>query len=175
MALVTDALRGQLVSALPSGAHVVLGAPSADAPVTVGVFVHPLRIALSSARRNAPDRRVDDVAFRHPLDLDVDYLIAGLGDEALAELALLDATLQWAAEHPVRTHDRMSEGLSQPERWASLASGSLTVRWRVLDLTLEQAASIWTAAGMRQRAGLFLRAEVQWRSGQASSGPIIGL
>lgn len=174
IALVTDALRGQLVSALPAGAHVVVGAPAADGPATGGLFVHPLRIAISTARRNeAIERRPDGTALSPALHLELDYLIAGLGGEALAELALLDAVLQWVEGSPVRTHAMMGDGLSQPARWAAIASGSLTVRWLLVDLPLEQLAAIWTASGMRQRAGLLVRAHVQWRATPASAGPIV--
>lgn len=176
MALVTDALRGQLVFALPAGTHVVVGAPSMEAPAGEGVFVHVLRTAVSNVRRNdGIQRRADGSLLRAPLHLELDYLIAGQGGEALAELALLDAVLQWVDAAPVRTHEAMADGLSQPARWAALAPGSLTVRWVMLDLSLEQAAAIWAATGMRQRASVFLRAEVQWRAAQASPGPIIGL
>jgi hypothetical protein len=174
IALVTDALRGQLVAVLPSTVSVLVGAPSVDGHAMEGVFVHPLRIALSQVRRNeAVVRRADSGVLPPALDLELDYLIAGLGGEALAELALLDAALQWVMAHPVRTHDTMGEGLSQPARWAPFASGSLTVRWRLLDLPLEQTAAIWAGTGMRQRAGLLVRADVHWQAGETPSGPIV--
>mgnify|MGYP006212274465 CR=1 FL=1 len=59
LALVTDALRGQLASALPPGTQVIVRAPSPDAPAREGLFVHLLRIALAKARRNeVMERRV---------------------------------------------------------------------------------------------------------------------
>ena len=167
MALVTDALRGQLQSVLPAGATVVVGAPLADAPHASGLFVHLYRIAVSRALRNKPSPVHTEDRFEHPLVLELDYLIAGLGGEALAELALLDRALQVLNENPMRTHETLGEGLSQPERWASLASGSLTVRWSLLDLPLDQVWGVWVACGMRQRAGVFVRGEVSWRVGRS--------
>ena len=173
MALVTDALRGQLQSVLLPGATVAVGAPSPDGPAVLGLFVHPLRIAVSRALRNLPSPvRIED-NLAPPLVLELDYLIAGLGGETLAELALLDAALQSINESPMRTHASLGEGLSQPERWASLASGSLTVRWSLLDLPLEQVSGVWVGCGMRQRAGVFVRGEVSWRAGQKPLGPIV--
>lgn len=176
IALVTDALRGQLAAALPAGTPVVVGAPSADASAHAGLFVHVLRIALAKTRRNeVMERRVGASTLLPPLELELDYLIAGLGGEALAELALLDAALQSVSEHPMRMHDTLGEGLSQPARWASLASGSLTVRWLLLDVPLEQIAGLWAAVAIRQRAGLLVRAEVQWRAEPPSPAPVIGV
>ena len=166
MALVTDALRGQLQSVLPLGATVIVGPPPQDGPAPPGLFVHPLRIAVSRGLRNMPSPvRVED-NLAPPLALELDYLVAGLGGEALAELALLDAALQSINDSPVRTHASLGEGLSQPERWAPFASGSLTVRWSLLDLPLEQVSGVWVACGMRQRAGVFVRGEVSWRAGR---------
>lgn len=175
IALVTDALRGQLQSVLPPGATVVVGAPSPDGPAVPGLFLHPLRIAVSRALRNLPSPvRIED-NITAPLLLELDYLIAGLGGEALAELTLLDAALQSINESPTWTHARLGEGLSQPERWASFASGSLTVRWSLLDLPMEQVSGVWVACGMRQRAGVFVRGEVSWRAGQEPLGPVVGI
>ncbi|KRA52627.1 hypothetical protein ASD77_13395 [Pseudoxanthomonas sp. Root65] len=176
IALVTDVLRGQLASALPPGTQVIVQAPSPDAPAREGLFVHLLRIALAKARRNeVMERRVGASTLLPPLELELDYLVAGLGGEALVELALLDATLQSVSERPMRLHETLGEGLSQPARWASLASGSLTVRWLLLDVPLEQMAGLWAASGIRQRAGLLVRAEVQWRAEPPSPAPVIGV
>lgn len=174
IALVTDVLRGQLQSVLPAGATVIVGVPSSDAPAMPGLFVHPLRLATSAAlRHRAPVPLAGGARFLPALDLELDYLVAGLGGEALAELALLDAALQWLNDPPIHTHAELGEGLSQPERWAALASGSLTLRWRLLEVPLEQSAGLWAATGMRQRAGLFVRAEVRWQAMEPASGPIV--
>ena len=168
MALVTDALRGQLQSVLPAGATVVVGAPLPDAPPVSGLFVHLYRIAASRALRNQAPPASNADRHVQPLVLELDYLIAGLGGEALAELALLDGALQLLCESPMNTNETMGEGLSQPERWASLASGSLTVRWLLLDLPLDQVSGVWVACGMQQRAGVFVRGEVSWLVEQIS-------
>lgn len=174
IALVTDALRGQLASALPAGVQVIVGAPLADASARDGLFVHLLRIAKAKTRRNeVMERRVGASTLLPPLELELDYLIAGLGGDALAELAMLDATLQTVSERPMRMHETLGEGLSQPARWEALASGSLTVRWQLLDVSLEQMAGLWAASGMRQRAGLFVRGEVQWHAEPPPSGPVL--
>ena len=53
MALVTDALRGQLQSVLPLGATVIVGPPTQDGPAPPGLFLHPLRIAVSRGMNKA--------------------------------------------------------------------------------------------------------------------------
>ena len=167
IAVATDALRGQLQSVMPEDATVIVGAPSPDGQPVSGLFVQLLRIAENRALKNLPSTTVDSDGRMTPaLSLQLDYLIGGLGGEALAELALLDAALQEINDNPMRTHERLGEGLSQPERWASLAPGSMTVRWSLLDLPLEQVSRVWLASGMRQRAGLFVRGEVSWRAGR---------
>lgn len=174
IALVTDVLRGQVQSVLPAGAMVIVGTPSPDGYAMPGLFVHPLRIATSKELRNRPSEPYARGPRLLPaLDLELDYLIAGLGGEALAELALLDAALQWLNDPPIHTHATLGEGLSQPERWAALASGSLTLRWRLLEVPLEQSAGLWAATGMRQRAGLFARAVVRWQAAEPAPGPIV--
>jgi hypothetical protein len=174
IALVNDVLRGQLLAVSPAGATVIVGAPSPDGHAMPGLFVHPLRVATSKSLRNTrPEPYAGGARLLSTLDLEIDYLIAGLGGETLAELALLDAALRWLNESPMHTHDTMGEGLSQAERWAALASGSLTVRWLLQDMPLEQMAAVWVATGLRQRAGLFLRAEVSWREGQPAPGPVV--
>lgn len=174
IALVTDALRGQLQSVLPPGAAVSVGVPSPDGPAVPGLFVHPLRIAHSKARRSQGPARYPDGNLMPPsLHVELDYLIAGPGGDALAELALLDAALQLFNDYPVQKHEALGERLSQPERWASFASGSLTIRWLLLDLTLEQVSGVWVACGMRQRAGIFVRGEVAWQADGDSQPPTV--
>ena len=161
IAVATDALRAQLQSVMPEDATVIVGAPSPDGQPVSGLFVQLLRVAENRALKNLPSTTVaSDGRMTPALSLQLDYLIGGLGGEALAELALLDAALQEINDNPMRTHERLGEGLSQPERWASLAPGSMTVRWSLLDLPLEQVSGVWVASGMRQRAGVFIRGEM---------------
>ena len=165
IALATDALRGQLLSVLPGDATVIVGAPSLEGQAVSGLFVHLLRIGIDPAVRNAP-APVGEVGHASPaLGLQLDYLVGGLGGEALAELGLLDAALQMVLGAP--RHDRESVGavLSQPERLAALSPGALGMRWVLLDLPLDQVSDVWVASGMRQRAGVFVRGEVSWRAG----------
>ena len=165
IAVATDALRGQLQSVMPEDATVIVGAPSPDGQPVSGLFVQLLRVAENRALKNLPSTTVaSDGRMTPALALQLDYLIGGLGGEALAELALLDAALQEINDNPMRTHERLGEGLSQPERWASLTPGSMTVRWSLLDLPLEQVSGVWMASGMRQRAGVFVRGEASWRA-----------
>ena len=166
IALATDALRGQLLSGLPGDATVIVGAPSLEGRAVSGLFVQLLRVGIDPVVRNAPVR-VGDVGHASPaLGLQLDYLVGGLGGEALAELGLLDAALQWVLGAP--RHDRESVGavLSQPERLAALSPGTLGLRWVLLDLPLDQVSGVWVACGMRQRAGVFARGEVSWRVGR---------
>ena len=159
IAVATDALRAQLQSVIPEDATVIVGAPSPDGQPVSGLFVQLLRVAENRALKNMPSTTASDARMTPALCLQLDYLIGGLGGEALAELRLLDAALQEINDNPMRTHERLGEGLSQPERWASFAPGSMTVRWSLLDLSLEQVSTVWVASGMRQRAGMFVKGE----------------
>ena len=168
IAVATDALRGQLQSVMPEDATVIVGAPSPDGQPVSGLFVQLLRVAENRALKNLPSTTVAPEGRLTPaLPLQLDYLIGGLGGEALAELALLDAALQEINDNPMRTHERLRESLSQPERWESLAPGSMTVRWSLLDLPLEQVSSVWVATGMRQRAGFLVGGRGGLQSGLA--------
>jgi hypothetical protein len=40
------------------------------------------------------------------------------------------------------------------------------VQWRVLDLPVDQQCQVWLASGMRQRGGVFCRAEAVWQAVQ---------
>ena len=165
IALATDALRGQLLSVLPPGASVIVGARSPDGQAVSGLFVHLLRIGIDPAVRNAP-APVGEVSYASPaLGLQLDYLVGGLGGEALAELGLLDAALQMVLGAPRHDRESVAAVLSQPERLAALSPGTLGLRWVLLDLPLDQVSDVWVASGMRQRAGVFVRGEVSWRAG----------
>lgn len=163
IALATERIRGQLLSVLPVDATVIVGLPSPDGQAVSGLFVHLLRIGIDPAVRNAP-APVGELGYALPgLGLQLDYLIGGLGGEALAELGLLDAALQWVLGAPRRDRESLPEVLSQPERLAALSPGILGLRWVLLDLPLDQVSGVWVGCGMRQRAGVFVRGEVSWR------------
>lgn len=174
IALATDALRGHVQALLSPARTVVGGAPSPAEPGAPGVFVLPLRIAVSSAVRNRIPARNADGTRAHPaLDLELDYLIAGLGGEGLAELAMLDAVVRWLYASPMSVHKAPGEDSPGSERRTDAASDTLTVRWGLLDVPLEQTAQIWSASGMPQRAGIFVRANLSWQPRQAPAGPVV--
>lgn len=54
IALATDALRGQLLSVLPSDASVIVGAPLPEGQAVSELFVHLFRIAVSRYLGNFP-------------------------------------------------------------------------------------------------------------------------
>ena len=165
IAVATDALRGLVQGVLPAGNAVVVGLPAAGAREASGLFVHLIRVGTIPALRQAPPvLRADGVRLRPQIGLQLDYLIGGSGEEALAELGLLGAALQALGDSPVREGDSLSALLSQPERLASLSPGLLTLQWRVLDLPVEQVSGVWLASGMRQRGGVFCRAEAVWQA-----------
>ena len=56
--------------------------------------------------------------------------------------------------------------VSQPERLEAVGPGSLGIQWRVLDLPVDQVSGVWLASGMRQRGGVFCRAEAVWQAVQ---------
>ena len=165
LALATDALRGQLQSVLPPGAEVIVGVPSREGQAVSGLFVHLLRFGIDPAVRNAPARAGEAGHASPALGLHLDYLIGGLGGEALAELGLLDAALQMVLDAPRHDRGSVTAVLSQPERLAALSPGTLGLRWVLLDLPLDQVSGVWVGCGMRQRAGVFVSGFIAWRSG----------
>ena len=86
VALATDALRGQLLSVLPGDATVIVGAPSLEGQAVSGLFVQLLRIGVDPVLPNAPARVGDVGHASSALGLQLDYLVGGLGGEALAEV-----------------------------------------------------------------------------------------
>ena len=164
IAVATDALRGLLQAALPADSVVLVGPPSPEGQEVSGVSLHLFRIGTNPAvRQAAPVARGDGTRLQPPFGLQLDYLISGLGGEALEELGLLGAVLQALMDSPVREGDSLAALLSQPERLAAMSPGSLKLQWQVLDLPIEQVSGVWLASGMRQRGGVFCRAEVVWQ------------
>lgn len=171
MALVTEALRDQLRAVLPPEAALIIGTPPPGVHSAPGVFVHLFRIAVSNSSRNRlqpVDRMPDGSMLAPPLCLELDYLIAGLGAQALTELALLDGVLQFVKDSSMQTHDMLEESLFYLGRRSLLSQGKLSLRWLLLDLPLDQLSGVWVASGLPQRAGVIVRGEVVWRVGESS-------
>ena len=165
IAVATDALRGLVQAALPADSVVLVGAPSPEGQAVSGVSLHLFRIAINPiARQAAPVVRSEGAHLQSPFGLQLDYLISGLGGEALEELGLLGAALQALVDSPVREGDSLAGLLSQPERLAAMSPGSLRLQWQVLDLPIDQVSWVWAASGMRQRGGVFCRAYVVWQA-----------
>lgn len=168
IAVATDALRGLMQAALPAGSAVLVGPPSPEGEEVSGLSIHLFRIGTIPALRQAPPvLRADGVRLRPQIGLQLDYLFSGLGGEALEELGLLGTALEALAESPVREGHSLPALLSQPERLASLSPGSLSLQWRVLDMPVEHVSGVWLASGMRQRGGVFCRAEAVWQAVQS--------
>ena len=163
IAVATDALRGLVQAALPPGTPVIVGPPSPEGEELSGLSVHLFRVGVLPLVRAVPTIGADGRRLRPELGLQLDYLISGLGGEALQELGLLGTALQALADTPVRERQSMAALLSQPDRLSAMSAGSVTVQWRVLDLPLDQVSGVWLASGMRQRGGLFVRAEAVWQ------------
>ena len=166
IAVATDALRGLIQAVLPAGSAVLVGPPSPEAEEVSGLSVHLYRIGVMPLVRAVPVLGTDGRRMRPEIGLQLDYLVSGLGGEALEELGLLGTALQALADSPVRERQSLSALLSEPERLASIAPGSLNIQWRVLDLPVDQVSGIWLASGMRQRGGVFCRAEAVWQAVQ---------
>ena len=167
IAVATDALRGVMQAAVPPGSAVLVGAPSPEGGEVSGLSVHLFRIGLLPLVRAVPMIGADGRRVRPELGLQLDYLISGLGGEALQELGLLGTALQALADSPVRERQSLPALLSQPDRLSALSPGALTIQWRVLDMPLDQVSGVWLASGMRQRGGVFCRAEAVWQAVQA--------
>ena len=167
IAVATDALRGLLQAALPADAAVRVGAPPPDGATASGLSVHLFRIGtIPALRQSSPVLSANGTRLRPQVGLQLDYLVGGLGGEPLQELGLLGTALRALEDAPVRESHSLGGLLSQPERLASLSPGLVTVQWRVLDLPVEQASGVWLASGMRQRGGVFCRAEAVWQAVQ---------
>lgn len=167
IAVATDALRGLVQAALPSGTAVIVGLPSPEGQELSGLSVHLFHVGVPPVVRAGPPIRVDGRRERPALRLQLDYLVSGLGGEALQELGLLGTALQALLDSPLGGRDSIAALLSQPDRLAAMAAGSLTVQWRVLELPLDQVSAVWLASGMRQRGGVFVRAEAVWQAESA--------
>jgi hypothetical protein len=166
IAVATDALRGLIQAAVPPGTAVIVGPPSPEGEELSGLSVHLYRIGVLPLVRAVPVLGNDGRRKRPEIGLQLDYLISGLGGEALEELGLLGTALQALADSPVRERQLLPELLSQPERLSTLSPGTLTIQWRVLDIPIDQVSGIWLASGMRQRGGVFCRAEAVWQAMQ---------
>lgn len=167
--MVTEALRDQLRTVLPPEAALIIGLPSPGVHSAPGVFVHLFRIAVSNRNRLQPvDRTPDGSMLAPPLCLELDYLIAGLGAQALTELALLDGVLQFVNDSSMQTHEMLEESLFYLGRRSLLSQGKLSLRWLLLDLPLDQLSGVWVASGLPQRVGVFVRSEVVWRVGASA-------
>lgn len=166
IAVATDALRGLVQAALPSGSAVLVGLPSPEGEELSGLSVHLYRIGVLPLVRAVPVLGSDGRRMRPEIGLQLDYLVSGLGGEALEELGLLGTALQALVDSPLRERQSLPALLSEPERLASLSPGSLTLQWRILDLPVDQASAVWLASGMRQRGGVFCRAEAVWQAMQ---------
>ena len=166
IAVATDALRGLIQAALPAGSAVLVRPPSPEAEEVPGLSVHLFRIGVLPLVRAVPVLGPDGRRMRPQVGLQLDYLISGLGGEVLAELGLLGTALQALVDSPVRERQSLPALLSEPDRLASVAPGSLSIQWRMLDLPVDQVSGVWLASGMRQRGGVFCRAEAVWQAVQ---------
>ncbi|MEO6517529.1 MAG: Pvc16 family protein [Pseudoxanthomonas sp.] len=164
IAVATDALRGLIQGALPAGSAMQVGPPSPGGGNVSGLSVHLYRIAVTPQARAVPVLGPDGRRMRPEIGLQLDYLVSALGGEALEQLGLLGTALQVLADSPVRERQSLPALLSQHERLAAVAPGSITLQWRVLDLPVEQVCGVWLASGMHQRGGVFCRAEAVWQA-----------
>ena len=67
-------------------------------------------------------------------------------------------------DSPVRDRQSLPAVLSESDRLSALSPGAFTVQWRVLDLPVGEQCQVWVASGMRQRGGVFVRAEAVWQA-----------
>lgn len=163
IAVATDALRGLIQAAAP-GVPVLVGPPSPEGEPLSGLSVHLFRIGVLPLVRAVPTIGPDGRRVRPELGLQLDYLVSGLGGEVLQELQLLGTALQALVDSPVRERQSLPALLSEPDRLAALSPGAFTVQWRLLDLPVGEQCQVWAASGMRQRGGVFVRAEAIWQA-----------
>lgn len=165
IAVVSDALRGQVQAALPEGAAAMLGVPR-QADVFEGVWLHLFRIAQPPVMRTTPVIAASGKRLNRETQLHLDYLICGQAPDGLQAHALSGMALAALVDQPMLGDRELRPFLSQPHRHDALLPGSLSVQWKALDLPLLEQAAVWQASGTPQQAGVFWRADVNWRSGQ---------
>ncbi|RZA24299.1 MAG: hypothetical protein EOP92_44250, partial [Lysobacteraceae bacterium] len=89
IAVATDALRGVVQAALPAGSVVCIGPPAPGEVQLPGLSLHLYRIGVMPLVRAVPVLGADGRRMRPEIGLQLDYLLSGLGGEALEELGLL--------------------------------------------------------------------------------------
>ena len=164
IAVATDALRGLIQAAIPQSLVVSVGPPSTEGSVASGLSLHLFRIGVLPLVRAVPTIGSDGRRVRPELGLQLDYLLSGQGGEVLQELQLLGAALLALVDSPVRERQSLPVLLSEPDRLAALSAGAFTVQWRLLELPVGEQCQVWLASGMRQRGGVFCRAEAVWQA-----------
>lgn len=164
IAVASDALRGLIQAAVPPGVPVRVGPPAPGGEALSGLSVHLFRIGVLPLVRAVPTIGSDGRRVRPELGLQLDYLLSGLGGEVLPEMQLLGTALQALVDSPVRERQALPALLSEPDRLAALSPGAFTVQWRLLELPVGEQCQVWLASGMRQRGGVFVRAEAIWQA-----------
>ena len=164
IAVVSDVLRGQVQAVLPEGAVAALGAPRQEDAVEA-VWLHLFRITQPPVMRTTPVIAASGKRLNRETQLHLDYLICGEAIDALQAHALSGMALTALIDQPMLGDRDLRPLLSQPQRHDALLPGSLSVQWKTLDLPLLEQAAVWQASGMPQQAGVFWRADVNWRSG----------
>lgn len=165
IAVVSDALRGLVQAALPEGATAVLGAPP-EAEAAEGVWLHLFRISQPPVMRTTPVIAASGKRLNRETQLHLDYLVCGRAVDRLQAHALLGMALTELGNRPMLEDRSVRPLLSQPARHDALLPGSLSLQWKALDLSLLDQAAVWQASGAAQQAGMFWRADVNWRAGQ---------
>lgn len=166
IAVVSDALRGLVQAALPDGAVAELGAPPRHADAAEGVWLHLFRIAQPPVMRTTPVIAASGKRLNRETQLHLDYLICGQAGDRLQAHALLGMALAALGDRPIMEDRIVRPLLSQPVRHDALLPGSLSLQWKAVDLSVLEQAAVWQASGAAQQAGMFWRADVNWRAGQ---------
>lgn len=165
IAVVSDTLRGQLQAALPEGALAMLGVPR-QAPAIEGLWLHLFRVGQPPVMRTTPVIAASGRRLNRETQLHLDYLVCTQAGDGLQAHAMLGMALAALVDRPMLGDQELRPFLSQPQRHDALLPGSLSVQWKALDLPLLEQTAVWQASGIPQQAGVFWRAEVNWRSAQ---------
>lgn len=163
IAVVTDALRGQVQAELPAELRVSLGETAPAGEGTAGVSVHLFRVALPIVARSVPLLSGDGRRLRPEMNLQLDYLLVGRADDALRAQASLGTAMRALLQAPMQQEESIRSLLSRPELLDALLPASLSVHWKALELPLQEQAAVWAALGERMGNGMFWRADVAWQ------------
>jgi hypothetical protein len=164
IAVVTDALSGQLQSTLPAEVSVSLGLPADARRKVEGIIVHLFRTSMPPTARSVPLLGNDGRRLRPEINLQLDYLLVARSHDRLQAHVWLGIALRSLLQSQIQQEESIRPLLSKPELFDSLLPASLSLHWKPLELPLQEQAAVWVAVGEKtMEAGSFWRVDATWQ------------